>query len=87
MKLKFSLSLLVLITIFGGLSVKPGQAAAQTPLTLFLGYIPNVQFAPVYVALDRGYFADAGLNVALEHSYNETDGLTRIGINQLQFFW
>ncbi len=58
---------------------------AKTPLTLFLGYIHNVQFAPVYVALERGYFADAGLNVTLEPSYNETDGLTRIGVNQLQF--
>jgi len=85
MKLKFTVSVLVLIAALGSFSVKPSQAAAQTPLTLFLGYIPNVQFAPVYVALDRGYFADAGLNITLEHSYNETDGLTRIGVNQLQF--
>jgi len=85
MKRKFALSLFVLIAAFGSFSVKISQAAAQTSLTLFLGYIPNVQFAPVYVALDRGYFADMGLNVTLEHSYNETDGLTRIGVNQLQF--
>ncbi len=61
------------------------QAGAKTPLTLFLGYIPNVQFAPIYVAVERGYFAAQGLNVTLEHSYNETDGLTRIGVNKLQF--
>src|SRR5258708_18207351 len=67
----------------------PATAAATsqalTPLTLFLGYIPNVQFAPVYVAVDRGYFKAAGVDVKLEHSYDETDGLTRIGTNQLQF--
>jgi NitT/TauT family transport system substrate-binding protein len=85
MKLKFTLSVFVLIAALGSFSVKSSQAAAPTPLTLFLGYIPNIQFAPVYVALDRGYFADAGLTVTLEHSYNETDGLTRIGVNQLQF--
>lgn len=25
-------------------------------LTLFLGYIPNVQFAPVYVGIEQGFF-------------------------------
>lgn len=54
-------------------------------VTLFLGYIPNVQFAPVYVAVERGYFKAAGIDVALEHSPNETDGLTRVGTNKLQF--
>jgi NitT/TauT family transport system substrate-binding protein len=66
------------------------QEAAQvsdalTPITLFLGYIPNVQFAPIYVAIERGYFRDAGIDLKIEHSFNETDGLTRIGTNALQF--
>lgn len=56
-----------------------------TPITLFLGYVPNVQFAPIYVAMERGYFKDAGIDLKLENSLNETDGLTRIGTNNLQF--
>jgi NitT/TauT family transport system substrate-binding protein len=44
-----------------------------------------VQFAPIYVAMERGYFKDAGIDLKLEHSFNETDGLTRIGTNNLQF--
>lgn len=58
---------------------------ALTPVTLFLGYIPNVQFAPIYVAIERGYFREAGIELKIEHSFNETDGLTRIGTNALQF--
>src|SRR5258708_19532825 len=61
------------------------SSQALTPITLFLPYIPNVQFAPVYVAVDRGYFKDAGIDIKLEHGFDETDGLTRIGTGQLQF--
>jgi NitT/TauT family transport system substrate-binding protein len=63
------------------------QAAggALTPVTLFLGYIPNVQFAPVYVALEQGFFREEGIELTLEHGFDETDGLTRIATGNLQF--
>ncbi|MFN8419494.1 MAG: ABC transporter substrate-binding protein [Anaerolineae bacterium] len=54
-------------------------------MTLFLGYIQNVQFTPIYVAMERGYFKDAGIDLTLEYSFNETDGITRVGTNNLQF--
>ena len=37
------------------------------PVTLLLGYRPDVQFAPFYVAQQEGHFADAGLEVTIEH--------------------
>lgn len=37
------------------------------PVTLLLGYRPDVQFAPFYVAQQEGYYADAGLEVTIEH--------------------
>lgn len=85
MKRNLMLSIVALVIAFGSGLVGSRAQNTQTPLTLFLGYIPNVQFAPVYIAVERGYFTAQGLNVTLEHSYNETDGLTRIGVNQLQF--
>ena len=43
-------------------------------LTLGLTYIPNVQFAPFYVADALGYFRDAGISVTLRHhSFSEDE--------------
>ncbi|MFT3942548.1 MAG: ABC transporter substrate-binding protein [Ancrocorticia sp.] len=45
-----------------------GSAAADaTPITFGLTFIPNIQFAPVYVAEHEGYFEDAGLDVTIRH--------------------
>lgn len=61
------------------------QDADLTPVTLFMSYIPSVQFAPVYVADHRGYFTDEGIAVTFEHSLNEADGIDRLAVNDLQF--
>ena len=66
-------------------SAASSGAKTLTTTTLFMGYIANIQFAPIYVAMERGYFKDAGIDIKLEPSFNETDGLTRIGVDKLQF--
>ncbi len=38
-----------------------------TSVTIGLTYIPNVQFAPVYVAKDDGIYRSAGLNATVRH--------------------
>ncbi len=43
------------------------QNAATKNLTIGLGYIPDVQFAPFYVAKSKGYYSAAGLNVTFNH--------------------
>ena len=65
------------------LLVVPITSAQETrDLTFFLTFIPNVQFSPVYVALDKGYFGE--LNVTLQHG-DEPDGVNLIAANQMQF--
>ncbi|HVO68984.1 MAG TPA: ABC transporter substrate-binding protein [Aggregatilineaceae bacterium] len=66
------------------LSREGGKSLGKTQVTLFLSYIPSVQFAPVYVAAERGYFADEGIDIRFENG-NETDGVERIATDDLQF--
>ena len=49
-----------------------GSAQAQSAprtVNIGLGYIPNVQFTPFYVADRLGYFKAEGLNVKYQHGY------------------
>jgi NitT/TauT family transport system substrate-binding protein len=61
----------------------------QTPQSLTkirvpMGYIPNIQFAPFYVAVDKGYYRDAGIELDFDYSV-ETDGVSLVGSGNLPF--
>lgn len=64
-------------------SVSRGKGELRK-VTIAMGFIPNVQFTPMYVAIERGYFAAEGLQIELDYGM-ETDLLQRVGTNQLQF--
>lgn len=53
-------------------------------LTIGLGYIPDIQFAPFYVAQARGYYRDEGLDVEFKQGI-ETDVLKLLGTGALNF--
>jgi NitT/TauT family transport system substrate-binding protein len=60
--------------------------AAQDTQTvrLFLTFVPNIQFAPVYVADAQGYFAEEGLNVEWDHG-DEPLGIDLIAAGEREF--
>jgi NitT/TauT family transport system substrate-binding protein len=62
------------------------QRAAPPPseVTLAMGYIPNVQFAPFYVAVEKGYYAQEGLAINFDYGM-ETDLLSLVGQGKLKF--
>jgi NitT/TauT family transport system substrate-binding protein len=61
-----------------------GSQAGLRPVTLLLGFQPDVQFAPFYLAQQNGLFADAGLDVTIEYSDDVirlvADGQSEFGV-------
>ncbi len=55
-----------------------------TTIRLPMGFVADPQFAPFYVAQEKGYFSDAGFEVEFDYSF-ETDGVSLVGANELPF--
>ncbi len=91
------LLILATLTLFGVIACWPSAAASPTieptaaptdtpPLShidLGVGFIPNVQFAPLYVAQAKGFYEEEGLDIALEYGFeNDFVALTAQGERQ-----
>jgi len=86
-KLLFFVMALSLVVVSGCSSGSPAAPAPTSPpeeVTLAMGFIPNVQFAPFYVAVNKGYFADENLEIEFDYGM-ETDLLSLVGADTLQF--
>ncbi len=75
------LSLLMAGGLLGACARAP---AAAEYIRLPMGYIPNVQYAPFYVAIERGYYQQAGIELEFDYSF-ETDGVKLVGAGELPF--
>src|ERR671920_1669182 len=81
----------VLITLWMALvlsacsNMQSGNGTAElTKIRLPMGYIPNIQFAPFYVAIQKGYFRDAGIEIEFDYKF-ETEGVKLVGAGELPF--
>jgi NitT/TauT family transport system substrate-binding protein len=79
--------LLSFVFLFAGCQ-PAASAPTVTPQTVKVrfpvGYIPNVQFAPLYVAIEKGYYQREGIELDIDYSF-ETDAVALVGANELQF--
>jgi NitT/TauT family transport system substrate-binding protein len=82
-----------------GLALAPGAVLARPPATpaadsatpiagrkivIADGFMPNVQFSPFYLAIDRGYYAEAGLDVSIQDG-SAADLLQQVGSGSIDF--
>ena len=63
---------------------RTGTPGATTKITLGLTYKPDVQFAPFYVAAEKGYYKQEGLDVEFKHLM-EADMLKLVGAGQMRY--
>jgi NitT/TauT family transport system substrate-binding protein len=66
------------------LSACGARPNSLTQVRLAIGYIPNIQFAPIYTAIANGRFAAEGLEVEISHM-DENQAAALVGAGDLQF--
>src|SRR5436190_22975546 len=62
---------------------KPELATTPT-VNLTVGVLPNSAFGPHFIALERGYFRDVGLNVELVNTPSVIDQIASLAQRQIQ---
>ncbi|OGO17148.1 MAG: hypothetical protein A2Z14_05880 [Chloroflexi bacterium RBG_16_48_8] len=72
--------ILILILSF----VVAGCSHESQAVRLVLPFRPDVQFAPFYVAMERGYFSEEGLDVSFEH-LPENEAVALVGAGEAPF--
>src|SRR5947208_2839690 len=82
--------LTMMLAACGGTSTSVGTGSSTATslknVSIGLGYIPNIQFAPFYVTQSKGYYKAAGLNVTFHHGFvNDVIGSMVLGHDNFVF--
>lgn len=96
MAYRLTLPILILITTLTLAACAPQQGAnpagalsaasddEPTKVVISIGYIPDIQFAPYYVGIEKGFFAERGIDLVIQHR-QETDGARLLGTGEIKF--
>ncbi|MBA2133161.1 ABC transporter substrate-binding protein [Capillibacterium thermochitinicola] len=83
MKKKLVLLLVAAVLLLGGVLFWTRPVQSRT-VTLAMTYIPNVQFAPWYVAEEKGYFREEGLEVVFDYRM-DIDALQLVATGKMDY--
>jgi NitT/TauT family transport system substrate-binding protein len=61
-----------------------GPEEELTSIRLIMPFRPDVQFAPFYVAIEKGFFSEVGLQVNIEH-FPENEAVALVGAGEVDF--
>lgn len=83
---RFIFSLLLMAGLLGACTGTPAEPSPEAlePVRIVMGYRPDIQFAPLYVAQELGYFEEAGFDVTFEHMA-ETEAAQLVGVGEIPF--
>ena len=59
-------------------------AEAQTPQTIVIGVVPSVPAAATYLAVEKGYFKEAGVEVELQNIESSSTAMALLASNRMQ---
>ena len=74
-----------LITAAAVLIVLCGPAAATDKVTMRLNWVVGAEFAPIYLARDKGFFADEGIDVDILPGQGSTVTVKLVGNGDADF--
>jgi NitT/TauT family transport system substrate-binding protein len=60
-------------------------AGAQTKVTMHLDFLVNGYHAPFYVAQDKGWYKEAGLDVTIDPGKGSGDSIKTVGVGSAEF--
>lgn len=87
--MKKSLILPFLVLIIPLLFIACGRSSTEIPseplsVRLVMPFRPDVQFAPFYVSIEKGFFAEANIEVTIEH-LPENEAVALVGAGEVPF--
>ncbi|MAT97823.1 MAG: hypothetical protein CL608_11820 [Anaerolineaceae bacterium] len=83
-KLRIIMNMLIVVLLLAACGADEPAETELMPIRLPMGFVADPQFAPFYVAQEKGYFSEAGFEVEFDYSF-ETDGVSLVGANELPF--
>lgn len=74
--------LAIALTIFSAIPLPAQKKAAEKPIVFTPQWTAQAQFAGYYAALDKGFYAQEGLDVVIEHPNASRSAIDRVRRNQ-----